>query len=146
MPLSWRAATDERIKGYVIERSPTSSGPFEPIAEIDGRHQTVYVDRGLGDLRVFYYRVASVNVAGGRGEFSAPVRAVTKPDPLPPIGLRVATTGHDGHVQPHPPRREQRLATDPTRRAQQGDPDGRDGGRLGARGRCCRHVIHASAG
>jgi fibronectin type 3 domain-containing protein len=90
VPLSWRAATDERVKGYVIERSPTSSGPFEPIVEIGGRHQTVYVDRGLGDLRVFYYRVASVNVAGGRGEFSAPVRAVTKPDPLPPIGLRVA--------------------------------------------------------
>jgi fibronectin type 3 domain-containing protein len=90
VPLSWRAAVDERVAGYVIERSPTSSGPFEPIVEIDGRHETVYVDRGLGDLRVFYYRVASVNVAGGRGEFSAPVRAVTKPDPLPPIGLRVA--------------------------------------------------------
>ena len=90
VPLSWRAAADERVAGYVVERSPTSSGPFEAIAEIDSRHHTVYVDRGLGDLRVFYYRVASVNVAGGRGEFSAPVRAVTKPDPLPPIGLRVA--------------------------------------------------------
>ncbi len=47
------------------------------------------LDRGLGDLRVFYYRVIAVNAAGGLGvATSEPVRAVTKPEPLPPIGLR----------------------------------------------------------
>jgi fibronectin type 3 domain-containing protein len=89
VPLSWEASTDRRVAGYVVERSPTSRGPFEPLAQIEGRHQSIYLDRGLGDLRVFYYRVSSVNRAGGLGEPSKPVRAVTKAEPLPPIGLRV---------------------------------------------------------
>jgi hypothetical protein len=89
VPLSWRASDDPNVVGYRVERSPTASGPFELLTEIDGRHQTIYVDRGLGDLRVFYYRVISVNAAGGLGVATAePVRAVTKPEPLPPIGLR----------------------------------------------------------
>jgi fibronectin type 3 domain-containing protein len=89
VPLSWEASTDRRVAGYVVERSPTSRGPFEPLAQIEGRHQSIYLDRGLGDLRVFYYRVSSVNRAGGLGEPSKPVRAVTKAEPLPPTGLRV---------------------------------------------------------
>jgi fibronectin type 3 domain-containing protein len=89
VPLSWEASTDPLVAGYVVERSPTSRGPFGPLAQIEGRHRSVYLDRGLGDLRVFYYRVSSVNRAGGQGEPSKPVRAVTKAEPLPPIGLRV---------------------------------------------------------
>jgi fibronectin type 3 domain-containing protein len=89
VPLSWEASTDPLVVRYVIERSPTSRGPFEPLAQIEGRHQSLYLDRGLGDLRVFYYRVSSVNRAGGPGEPSKPVRAVTKAEPLPPIGLRI---------------------------------------------------------
>lgn len=89
VPLSWRATENPTVAGYVIERSPTSRGPFEKLAEADDRFETIYVDHGLGDLRVFYYRVRSVNHAGGRGEPSKPVRAVTKPEPLPPVGLQL---------------------------------------------------------
>jgi fibronectin type 3 domain-containing protein len=89
VPLSWGASDDPNVVGYRVERSPTASGPFELLAEIDGRYETLYVDLGLGDLRVFYYRVVAVNAAGGLGVATAePVRAVTKPEPLPPIGLR----------------------------------------------------------
>ncbi len=89
VPISWRASDDPTVSGYVVERSPTARGPFETVAEVDGRFDTLVVDEELGDLRVFHYRVASVNRAGGRGEPSKPVRAVTKAEPLPPIGLRV---------------------------------------------------------
>ena len=89
VPLSWRASDDPNVVGYRVERSPTASGPFELLTETDGRHETSYVDRGLGDLRVFYYRVIAVNAAGGLGVVTTePARAVTKPEPLPPIGLR----------------------------------------------------------
>jgi fibronectin type 3 domain-containing protein len=90
VPLGWRASTDETTVGYVVYRSPSSGGPFEPIARLEGRHATVYVDSGLGDLRVFYYRVAALNAFGAEGPPSEPVRAVTKPEPLPPVGLRAA--------------------------------------------------------
>jgi fibronectin type 3 domain-containing protein len=89
VPLAWEPSADPSVGGYVIERSPAEGGPFERLAELEGRHATVYVDRGLGDLRVFYYRVSAVNRKGGRGRGSDPVRAVTKPDPLPPAGLRL---------------------------------------------------------
>jgi len=90
VPLSWRATEDRDVIGYRVERSPTASGPFELLAEIDGRHQTTYIDRGLGDLRVFYYRIIAVNAAGGLGDATEPVHAVTKPEPLPPIGLHAS--------------------------------------------------------
>jgi len=90
VPLAWEASPDPTVGGYVVERSPAARGPFERLAELRGRHSSVYVDRGLGDLRVFYYRVAAVNRKGGRGPSSDAVRAVTKPDPLPPAGLRLA--------------------------------------------------------
>ena len=89
VPLAWEPSPDPTVGGYVVDRSPTSRGPFQPLAELGRRHETVYVDRGLGDLRVFYYRVASRNRAGGVGPPSEPVRAVTKPEPLPPFDLRL---------------------------------------------------------
>jgi fibronectin type 3 domain-containing protein len=89
VPLSWRAPEDPTVSGYRVERSPTDGGPFEPVAQVEGRHTTTYVDRGLGDLRVFYYQVTSLNAAGGEGAPSEPVRAFTKPEPLPPIRLQV---------------------------------------------------------
>ncbi|TFG95812.1 MAG: hypothetical protein E4H11_04410 [Myxococcales bacterium] len=90
VPLAWEPAPDPTVGGYIVERSPSARGPFERLVQLEGRHSTVYVDLGLGDLRVFYYRVAAVNRAGGAGPISDAIRAVTKPDPLPPAGLRLA--------------------------------------------------------
>jgi hypothetical protein len=87
--LGWRASSDPTVKGYVVLRSPGAAGPYETIAELEGRHRTHYVDHGLGDLHVFYYQVVTVNAAGARGAPSEPVQGLTKPDPLPPVGLRV---------------------------------------------------------
>ncbi len=87
--LSWPPAPDHTVVGYRVFRSPARHGDYLLIARLDGRFSTTYVDRGLGALRVFYYRVASVNAAGGVGQKASEVRAVTKPEPLPPIGLRV---------------------------------------------------------
>ena len=89
VPLSWRASVDPVVAGYRVERSPSPDGPFEAIAELSGRHATAYVDRELGDLRVFFYRVSARNPAGASGAPSDSVRAVTKPEPLPPLRLRL---------------------------------------------------------
>lgn len=89
IPLSWKAALDPTVTGYVVYRSPSSSGPFEEIARVGDAFKTIYVDRDLGDLRVFYYGVSAFNAAGGEGNISEPVRGVTKPEPLPPFEVRV---------------------------------------------------------
>jgi fibronectin type 3 domain-containing protein len=88
--LSWEPLDDTTVAGYVVQRSPSAGGNFLTIGRLDDRFATTFVDRGLGDLRVFYYQVAALNGAGGVGEATEAVRAVTKPDPLPPTGVRVA--------------------------------------------------------
>ena len=88
--LRWQPASDPNVTGYVVSRSPSPSGVYAELARIEGRHQTVYLDGELPDLGVFYYRVASVDAAGGVGDPSGAERAVTKGEPLPPTGLRVA--------------------------------------------------------
>jgi fibronectin type 3 domain-containing protein len=88
--LRWLPAENANVTGYVVSRSPSPSGVYAEIARIEGRHQTVYVDRELPDLGVFYYRVASVDAVGGVGDPSGAERAVTKGEPLPPTGLRIA--------------------------------------------------------
>jgi fibronectin type 3 domain-containing protein len=90
IPLAWRASSSDIASGYVVERSPSPDGPYAPVVTLAGRFATSYVDRGLGNLRVFYYRVATLNPAGDSGPPSEPVRGVTKPEPLPPYSLRVA--------------------------------------------------------
>jgi fibronectin type 3 domain-containing protein len=87
--LTWRPVPDPTVAGYLVYRSPAKQGEYLVIARLDGRFTTTYVDRELGALRVFYYRIAAVNADGGVGTEASEVRAVTKPEPLPPIGLRV---------------------------------------------------------
>src|SRR5262245_21536842 len=67
VPLSWNASSDPIVAGYTVERSPGPDGPFEVVAELDGRHATHLLDAGLGDLRVLHYRVSSRNLGGERG-------------------------------------------------------------------------------
>jgi fibronectin type 3 domain-containing protein len=92
IPLTWDPSEDPIVAGYTVERSPNPGGPFEVVAQLDGRQTTHLLDTGLGDLRVLHYRVSSRNPGGERGAPSDVLRAVTKPAPLPPIALRV-----DGH-------------------------------------------------
>ncbi len=89
--LAWEASHDPTVAGYAILRSPTQTGKFLPIARVEGRYNTTFLDSGLGDLRVLYYRVASVNGAGGIGEPTEALLAVTKPEPLPPSKLRIVS-------------------------------------------------------
>ena len=89
IPLTWNPSRDPTVAGYTVERSPNPGGPFEVVAELDGRQSTHLLDAGLGNLRVLHYRVSSRNLGGERGAPSEVLRAVTKPAPLPPISLRV---------------------------------------------------------
>jgi fibronectin type 3 domain-containing protein len=87
--LTWRPQGDPTVAGYTIYRSPSESGEYLPVGKVDGRYTTTWVDRGLEPLRVFYYRVAAVNLAGGEGVPTASTRGVTRPEPLPPAALRI---------------------------------------------------------
>ncbi|MEE8557103.1 MAG: hypothetical protein V3T14_04385 [Myxococcota bacterium] len=85
--LSWEGSPDESVVGYAVYRAPTAGGPWDRVVYVRDRFRTLYEDPVAGDLRVMYYRVTGLNRFGGEGEPTSPVRAVTKAEPLPPIGL-----------------------------------------------------------
>jgi len=86
--LSWKPSDATAVSGYAIYRCPTMAGPWERVVFVEGRLNTVYEDTVPGDLRVMYYKIAAVNRFGGESEpTEQPIRAVTKAEPLPPIGL-----------------------------------------------------------
>jgi fibronectin type 3 domain-containing protein len=87
--LSWKPSEGRAVAGYAIYRCPTMAGPWERVVFVEGRLNTVYEDTVPGDLRVMYYKLAAVNRFGGESEQTEqPIRAVTKAEPLPPIGLQ----------------------------------------------------------
>ncbi len=98
--LRWEQSPSPGVVGYIVLRGPTMAGPWERITYVAGAQRTVYEDRVPGDLRVLYYRLRSVNRFGGESEMTEPVRAVTKAEPLPPIGLAVAES-HVGRLRLH---------------------------------------------
>ena len=91
--LSWKPSDATAVSGYAVYRCPTMAGPWERVIFVEGRLNTVYEDTVPGDLRVMYYRIAAVNRFGGESEpTEQPIRAVTKAEPLPPIGLQASAS------------------------------------------------------
>ena len=99
--LSWKPSDARAVSGYAVYRCPTMAGPWERVTFVEGRLNTVYEDTVPGDLRVMYYRIAAVNRFGGESEpTEQPIRAVTKAEPLQPIGLE-ASASNVGRVDLH---------------------------------------------
>jgi fibronectin type 3 domain-containing protein len=87
--LEWEPSPNPSVAAYAVHRSPTVAGPWERVAVVEGRLQTVHEDPVLGDLRVMYYRIRALNAFGGASNMTAPIRAVTKAEPLPPMDLEL---------------------------------------------------------
>lgn len=99
--LIWKPSDTRAVSGYAIYRCPSTAGPWERVRYVEGRLNTVYEDMVPGDLRVMYYRIAAVNRFGGESDpTEKPIRAVTKAEPLPPIGL-AASAPSLGRVDLH---------------------------------------------
>jgi fibronectin type 3 domain-containing protein len=88
--LRWEPSAQPSVSAYAVYRSPSAAGPWELVTSTEGRLGTIYEDPVPGDLRVMYYRLRALNRFGGESDMSEPVRAVTKAEPLPPLGLREA--------------------------------------------------------
>jgi fibronectin type 3 domain-containing protein len=87
--LAWDPSPSRSVVGYRIYRSPTLSGQWTEVGFAQGRMNTVWEDPVNGDLRLMYYRIDAVNGFGAASDPTGGVRAVTKAEPLPPIGLAV---------------------------------------------------------
>ena len=96
--VTWKMSPDEKVVGYEVERKEEGTDSWEEIAELSGRGVTSLSDRAgasesaptgkLRDGTAYLYRVRAFNTAGARSEWSKEVRAVTKPAPKTPSGVK----------------------------------------------------------
>jgi fibronectin type 3 domain-containing protein len=87
--LRWDIAKqDPDIGDYVIYRSDTEGGEFQPIREVSRRTDEYSDKENLVDGRTYYYRVAGKSIYGAVGDLSKVVPVKTKGGPIPPRNVR----------------------------------------------------------
>ena len=94
MPVSWTANAEKDISGYELERADGAGGVFNPLATL-GKDETRFLDGktdpgSLPDEQEYRYRIRAFNSVGGRSEWVV-AKAVTKPAPKAPTGLKATT-------------------------------------------------------
>ncbi len=74
----WRPHSSERVEKYIIERKAYDDKNFEEIATLNGRLNAEYIDSGLKDDYVYFYRVRVETFDGIVSTPSAMVKVITK--------------------------------------------------------------------
>jgi len=77
----WRPHISERVDTYIVERKTLADDEWEEIAELSGRLNAEYIDEGLEDNRVYFYRIRVKTYDDILSTPSSVVRSVTKPLP-----------------------------------------------------------------
>ena len=106
--VKWAISPDEKVVGYVVERSEGDDGSWSKVAKIGSRETVSLYDRDgasedaitgkLKDGTAYLYRVTAVNTADAKSAPSEPARAVTKPAPKTPSDV-AATKDVAGKVK-----------------------------------------------
>lgn len=85
--LIWRPHPYPKVDKYIIERSTPEEKEWKKIATVHGRLSAEYVDRGLQDNHLYYYRIFAQTCDGILSKPSKIVKASTKPRPRIVQGL-----------------------------------------------------------
>ncbi len=95
--VKWTMSPDEKVVGYIVERTEADDMSWKEVKEVSGRETTTLYDRNgatedaitgkLKDGTAYLYRVTAVNTAEAKSEVSEQARAVTKPAPKMPQGV-----------------------------------------------------------
>lgn len=92
--LSWTASTESDVVGYKVYRSTSANSGFALVTQASG---TSYVDTGLTNGTVYYYRITAVDSAGQESDPSSVVSATPIDDTAPaaPTGLAASDVPND---------------------------------------------------
>lgn len=89
VPVRWLPHPYEGVSGYRLFRSQAKDGKYTEVADISGRQESWYLDKGLADNTVYWYRVLAYSRELGTGGYSQPVSALTRN--VPPAPTRVVS-------------------------------------------------------
>jgi len=81
--LIWRPHTNQRVNSYKLERKEISKPEWKSIATIKNRLQAEYIDKGLKDNNIYYYRLKALTYDNIISLPSKTVTVSTKPIPNP---------------------------------------------------------------
>lgn len=81
--LAWDSVSDNDIASYTIERAVEGEGIFTEIGSAD--RTLFYTDTAVRFGVTYIYRIAAVDTAGNRGEYSDEVYGMVKPDKTAPV-------------------------------------------------------------
>ena len=81
--LIWRPHTNQRVSSYKLERKEISKPEWKNIATINNRLQAEYIDKGLKDNNIYYYRLKALTYDKILSLPSKTVTVSTKPLPSP---------------------------------------------------------------
>ncbi len=88
--LKWTAVPEKWAFGYSILRKKEKEPDFKEIQRIKGRKKNDFVDAGLQDQTIYYYKIAAFDGSDQKGPFSETVKIITAGPPEPPGGFRAA--------------------------------------------------------
>jgi len=77
----WRPHANERVASYLIERRAVEEDKWSQVEELDGRLNAEYIDEGLEDNHVYFYRIRVKTFDDIISAPSSVVKVVTKPLP-----------------------------------------------------------------
>jgi len=81
--LIWRPHTNQRVSSYKLERKEIAKPEWKTIATINNRLQAEYIDKGLKDNNIYYYRLRALTYDNIVSLPSKTVTVSTKPLPNP---------------------------------------------------------------
>ena len=103
--LIWRPHPYLRINSYIIQRSEPEDQKWKDVATVEGRLNAEYIDKGLEDNHIYYYRIIAKTCDGILSQPSKTVEANTKPRPSIVKGLQASKNlpkRIELHWQPNP--------------------------------------------
>jgi len=81
--LIWRPHTNQRVSSYKLERKEIAKPQWKTVATINNRLQAEYIDKGLKDNNIYYYRLKAITYDNIVSLPSKIVTVSTKPIPNP---------------------------------------------------------------
>ncbi|MCK4447098.1 MAG: DUF1565 domain-containing protein, partial [Candidatus Marinimicrobia bacterium] len=90
--LRWNQNTESDLHKYNIYRDTSSPATTLIDSVVGAPPDTFYIDTGLTNGQVYYYRVTAVDDAGNESEYSDEVSAIPNP-----VTIHVSTSGNDSN-------------------------------------------------
>ncbi|MBN2816828.1 MAG: fibronectin type III domain-containing protein [Campylobacterales bacterium] len=88
----WRPHPNNRVRSYIMERKTLEDEEWSELGRVEGRLNAEYIDQGLQDNFVYFYRLKALTYDDILSTPSQSVKVVTKPLPQPVVNIKTTNS------------------------------------------------------